>query len=150
MRRGAVAAVVVLLSGCVPSAGPRHARTARESVESLWDFAPHDASDGIVVHPGAFARGLALAAELRRFETPQPKKKEEKPDEDAPPPLKTDADWRKAGLDPDKSGAAFLWPDRDRGALVVLPLGDRESFRRAFKTKTVSDGRREIDETKNG
>jgi hypothetical protein len=118
-------------------------------VESLWDFAPRDAADGVVIHPGVFTRGLALAEKMQRHQTPHPKKAEE-PDDEAPPPLKTVSDWERAGLDPEKDAAAFGWPSASRGALFVMPLGDREKFRAAFKAKTRSEGGREIDEVIGG
>jgi len=140
--------LALALAACIPAVRP--AGPARESVGSLWDFAPRDASDGVVFHPGAFARALALLASLRAHETPHPELDAEPPDHDGAPPLRTAADWERAGLDPGLDGAAFSWRDRDRGALLIMPVGDRDKFRAAFKAKTRTDGGREIDEVING
>jgi hypothetical protein len=120
--------------------------SARASVESLWDFAPADASDGVVFHAGSFSRALALVAYLETHQTPHPDLPPEAPKADDLPPLVTPADWKHAGLDPSLDAAAFSWPDRARGALFVLPLGDRERFRAAFKAKTREEGGRVIDD----
>jgi hypothetical protein len=120
--------------------------SARASVESLWDFAPADASDGVVFHAGSLSRGLELVAYLETHETPHPDIEPEAPKADDLPPLETAADWKRAGFDPSLDAAAFSWPDRARGALFVLPLGDRERFRAAFKARTREEGGRVIDD----
>jgi len=50
MRSTLAVVGALALGGCLPAVAARHPGRARESVESLWDFAPRDASDGVVFH----------------------------------------------------------------------------------------------------
>ncbi len=73
-RRIGVAALAVALLGCFPPPAPRRAGAPRERVESLWDFAPVDASLGAVFHERSFSRALAMWASLREHATARPGK----------------------------------------------------------------------------
>jgi hypothetical protein len=65
-------------------------------------------------------------------------------------PLSTAATWEAAGLDPSLGAAAFSWPEKDRGALLVLPVRDRARFRAAFHLRALPGGGREVDELGQG
>ena len=152
MRTG-VAVLALTLSACLPPPALRHTGAARERVESLWDFAPVDASLGAVFHERAFARALAMWASLSEHPTARPAKPKapaEPPSKDTLPPLETAADWARAGLDASLEAAVFTWPDPDRGALIIVPVGDRSLFRTAFRAQTRLVGAREIDYLPNG
>src|SRR5579862_6231412 len=138
------------IAGCFPGAQLRNVGAPRASIESLWDFAPRDASDGVIFHKGSFSRALALATYLEAHETPHHDVSPDAPAEDDPPALETPEDWDRAGFDPSLDAAAFSWADRARGVLFVLPLGDRERFRAAFKAKTRWVGSREVDDVIGG
>src|SRR5204862_241023 len=100
-RRIGVAALAVALSGCFPPPTLRRAGSPRERVETLWDFAPADASLGAVFHERAFSRALAMWASLSAHPTARPAKAkahdhDEPPTKDTLPPLETAADWARA------------------------------------------------------
>jgi hypothetical protein len=125
----------------------------RESVESIWDLAPTDASLGAVFHEHAIAKAFTLWASLKQHASARPKrktKKQEPPAPDALPKLATADDWARAGLDTSLEAAVFAWPDRERGGLIVVPMRDRALFRTAFRATTRTDGAREIDTLPNG
>jgi hypothetical protein len=149
-RRIGVAALAVALVGCFPPPAPRRAGSPRERVESIWDFAPKDASLGAVFHERAFSRALAMWASLSKHATARPGKAKEPPTTDTLPPFETADDWARAGLDPSLEAAVFTWPDPDRGALVVVPVRDRALFRTAFRAQTRLAGAREVDDLING
>lgn len=154
-RRIGVAVLALALSGCFPPPAPRRAGAPRERVESIWDFAPVDASLGAVFHERSFSRALAMWASLSEHKTTRPAKAkardhEEPPTKDTLPPLETAADWALAGLDPSLEAAVFAWPEPDRGALIVVPVRDRALFRAAFRGQTRLVGAREIDDLSNG
>jgi hypothetical protein len=153
IRRVGVAALALTLSACLPPPAPRHAGATRERVESLWDFAPVDASLGAVFHERAFSRALAMWASLSQHKSARPGKKkapDEPPTKDTLPLLETADDWILAGLDASLDAAVFLWPDPERGALIVVPVHDRSVFRAAFRGQARLVGVREIDYLANG
>ena len=154
-RRIGVAALAVALLGCFPPPAPRRVGSPRDRVESLWDFAPADASLGAVFHERGFSRALAMWASLSEHATARPGKAkahdhEDPPTKDTLPPFETAADWARAGLDPSLEAAVFTWPDPDRGALIVVPVRDRALFRTAFRGQKRLAGAREVDELTNG
>jgi hypothetical protein len=154
-RRIGIAALAVALLGCFPPPLPPRAGASRERVESIWDFAPKDASLGAVFHERTFSRALAMWASLgehpsARTRNAKARAHEAPPTKDTLPPLETADEWARAGLDPWLEAAVFTWPDPERGALIVVPLRDRALFRAAFHGQTRLVGAREIDYLSNG
>ncbi|MFO0758711.1 MAG: hypothetical protein U0359_19620 [Byssovorax sp.] len=115
----------------------------------LWDLAPAGAKFGVVLHDGAAASLTSLlpfaehgplqelTAQLAGEVFP-----------DLPLNL-VSARWDEAGLDP-RRGAAFFSPAGPASALFVLPVGDRDRFRRTMHVTVRRVDDRELDEIAQG
>ena len=134
------------MTGCLgdlfrlPAVPALAASSPGSHVAGLWELAPADAVDGVVVQDGALARALVLWADPER--SPARTDLEELLQERGKlpfNPLSAEA-WTAAGLDPQKGAAVFSFADRKRGELLVLPVVDRALFRRAFGMRTRPSG----------
>ena len=142
MRRGAVVGgLVVVATACGEAPAP--VTPTRAEVASLWELAPHDASSGVVMAEGAPGKLLALITLLD--DGPARKKIDEAAKKRGVTPLPTAEGWARSGLDPSMGAAMFAWTDRERGALLVLPVRDRAAFRKAFAATTAVELGRDFD-----
>jgi hypothetical protein len=139
-------------TGCIsdlfqtPTAPAPAAPVAPGHVASLWELAPVDAVEGVVLHDGAVARALALMADPDRSTARADFEAVVRKRSGLPFNLLAPEDWAGAGLDPQKGAAAFTFADKKRGALLVLPVVDRALFRRALDLRTRLVDGREIDQ----
>src|SRR5262249_29671394 len=130
------------LFACGGSPEPRAPLHPRESVESAWDLAPREAAAGVVVQAGGLARLLGLVESLD--DGPARRQLADAAAKADLAALGTPAGLRRAGLDPALEAAAFAWPDKDRGLLLVLPVSDRARFREALHLATRTEGGAEL------
>ncbi len=153
-RRWLLAALLALgsLPGChgAVEGGPRAVAPRSEARRPLWALAPAGATFGMVVHDGAAARLMALlpfaegtplqelAAQLVGEISP-----------DLPLNLVATRSFAELGLDP-RLGMALFSPAGEGSSLFVLPVGDRDRFRRALHVQVKQRGGREIDEIGRG
>lgn len=140
-----------VLAGCaLPAAlpAPPRAPSLSEAPRPLWDLAPAGASAGVVVRDGAIVRAFDLLAGFGNV--PEAGGSPLDARRRALGPVASADGWADAGLDPALGAAAFVWPTKERGALVVLPVRDRAVFRTTFHLRGGYRGGREVEELPNG
>ncbi len=140
----------LLTTGCIAdlpgSAAVPAVPAGTSQTGGLWDLAPVDAVEGVVLRDGALARALALMADPDCSPTRIAFEAWIQDRSRLPfDPLSPEA-WVGAGLDPRKGAALFAFADRKRGMLLVLPVSDRALFRHAFGIRMHRVEGRDIDE----
>src|SRR5262249_4733770 len=120
----------------------------RAEVQSLWELAPDDATMGLVANDRGLTDLLELVADITTGAArDEIEKLAQRPSGE---PLLSSSAWAAAGLDPALGGAMFTWPEKSRGALLVLPVSDRGLFRAAFRLRARNDKGRDIDASDSG
>jgi hypothetical protein len=135
----------LLSAGCAATPAPR--APVDGPPRPLWELAPEGASAGVVVRDGAPVRALEL---LDGFGPVPSMGKRAAARQKVLSPLSATDGWTHAGLDPALGAAVFIWPEKERGALLVLPVRDRARFRDAFHLRTSPAGARPIDDLGGG
>lgn len=144
-----IAATLALASVIAGCTAPVTARAPRATARrALWDLAPSGASGGVVMRDGAAARALEMLAGFG--ELPAGTDHGADARRKIIEPLSTEAGWEHAGLDPALGAAAFSFPLKERGLVIVLPVRDRARFRAAFRLRSAVSGGREVDEHESG
>ncbi len=124
---------------------PRYADTA-----SLWAMAPANATWGVVVGDGVFPRLVEAANGLSKDLDGKPWAKKlldqvAQARKEAPFDFLDTKAWATVGADPQKGFAIFFGPDNDEPIIAVVPVANREAFRKTLGLTAEKVGDREYD-----
>ncbi len=132
----------------LPDVKPKYGDTT-----AMWALAPTDATFGFVIADGAGARVVEVLAAGRKKLEGKPFARKAVAEIDAmrkemPFDIFDPASFKAKGIDLSKGAAAFGNADRDKPALIVLPVGDVVEFRKLAGATTEKVGDRDVDKIK--
>jgi hypothetical protein len=124
---------------------PKYADTA-----ALWAMAPANATAGVVIGDGVFPRLLDATNGLSKDLAGKPWAQKvldavAQARKEAPFDFLDAKAWPTVGADPQKGFAIFFGPDNDEPLIAVVPITNREAFRKALDLTTEKVGDREYD-----
>jgi len=132
---------------------PEPAKPKYADTSALWALAPADATLGFVIGDGAGTRVLTTWAGMMTKLQGKPFAKKtvaqmEELKKEAGFDIFSAEGYKSKGIDISKGFAVFAPADLEKPSLLILPVGDREAFRKLAEATVEKVGDRDIDRMK--